>query len=191
MRAAGGDASESAPKDHELLDDETVVDETDLARFPLHLCRLNNEDPRGSTPRTRCTTFSGADRHPRVASRAPARSVTAQHENGPAASSQIMLLLTVSMTCTPVVAHEPRDLNSELQSDLTTSDRLGLTVNARCTAACAPASDAGHAHRGQGAADDGFRGGDEAVDAWNLESLADFQADGVDDYRQQTNADAL
>ena len=47
MRAAGGDASESAPKDHELLDDETVVDETDLARFQLHLCRLNNEDPLG------------------------------------------------------------------------------------------------------------------------------------------------
>jgi len=45
--AAGGDASESAPKDHELLDDETVVDETDLARFQLHLCRLNNEDPLG------------------------------------------------------------------------------------------------------------------------------------------------
>jgi len=31
-------------KDHELLDDKAVVDETDLA-LQLHLCRINNEDP--------------------------------------------------------------------------------------------------------------------------------------------------
>jgi hypothetical protein len=33
-------------KDHELLDDEAVVDETDLA-LQIHLCHINNEDPLG------------------------------------------------------------------------------------------------------------------------------------------------
>ena len=32
-------------RDYELLDDEAVVDETNLARLQLHLCRINNEDP--------------------------------------------------------------------------------------------------------------------------------------------------
>ena len=68
---------------------------------------------------------------------------------------------------------------------------LGLAVDARCAPSRAPARDAGNAHRGQGAADDGFRGGDEAVHARNLETLADFQADGADHNRQQTNTDAL
>jgi hypothetical protein len=47
-----------------------------------------------------------------------------------------------------------------------------------------PTRDAGNAHRRQRAADDSFRGGDEAMHARDLESLAEFQANAVDNYCQ-------
>jgi len=72
------------------------------------------------------------------------------------------------------------------------SGRRGLAgVHAHCTTSRGPARDAGNAHRRKGTADDSLCGGDEAVHAWNLRALADFQADGADDYRQQANTDAL
>src|SRR5262249_44429098 len=60
----------------------------------------------------------------------------------------------------------------------------GLTVHARCTPSRASARDASNTHRRQRAANNGLCSGDEAVHAWDLESFAEFQADGADDYRQ-------
>ena len=82
-----------------------------------------------------------------------------------------------------------RNVN-RLDGPMAARSRVGLAVDARCTTSRAPAGDAGDAHRGQGAADDGFCGGDEAMHAPDLEALADFQTDGADDYRQKTNKDA-
>jgi hypothetical protein len=64
--------------------------------------------------------------------------------------------------------------------------RPGLAAASR-----SPARDAGIAHRRQGAADDGLCGRDKAVHARDLEPLAELQAKGVDNYRQQTNTDVL
>src|SRR5215472_9024160 len=64
-------------------------------------------------------------------------------------------------------------------------------IDAHRATARRPARDAGITHRRQGAADYSLCGGEDAVHARNLESLADFQADGTDDNRQQTNKDAL
>jgi hypothetical protein len=61
---------------------------------------------------------------------------------------------------------------------------IPLAVDARCTSSRTPARDPGNAHRGQGAADDGFGGGDEAVRARDLKPFAEFQANAVDNYRQ-------
>ena len=64
-------------------------------------------------------------------------------------------------------------------------------VDAHGTPSRGPARDAGITHRRQGTADDSLGGADKAVHARDLESLADFQTDGTNDYRQQTNTDAL
>ena len=112
-------------RDYELLDDEAVVDETNLARLQLHLCRISNEDP---------VRLDGAHAVRDVLRRRPAilelpagrrRALQQRSKKRSATSSHIMLLLTVRMTCTPMVCHQPRDVNSKLQSGLTPSGRLG------------------------------------------------------------------
>src|SRR5262249_1642165 len=83
----------------------------------------------------------------------------------------------------PMIVKGDADLCHQPCSTLT-------VVDAHRTTARGPARDAGITHRRQGTADDSLGGADKAVHARNLESLAEFQTNDVDDYRQQTNKDA-
>jgi len=76
--------------------------------------------------------------------------------------------------------NRPRAVSSTSQPG-----RPGLAVvDAHCTPSRGPARDAGITHRRQRTADDSFCGGDKAVHTRNLQSLAKFQANTVDDDRQ-------
>ena len=77
----------------------------------------------------------------------------------------------------------PRSVNGLVEPSLTPAV-LGLAGDARCTSSRASARNAGNAHRGRGAADDGFCRGDEAVHARDFEPFAYFQANAVYNYHQ-------
>src|SRR5215469_6909209 len=83
-----------------------------------------------------------------------------------------------------LIIKEDADLCHQPCSTLTVVDAHG-------TPSRGPARDAGITHRRQGTADDSLGGADKAMHARDLESLADFQTDDTNGYRQQTNTDAL
>jgi hypothetical protein len=89
-------------RDDELPDNEAVVDKPDPPGSSSISAASTTRTRSGAKARTRCTRFSGADPPSTTSQPGAGERCSNEARSGPAASSPIMRLPTVRMTCSPI-----------------------------------------------------------------------------------------